>query len=204
MDPLLARLPALPWSRLQRDPEGARTFEVRAHWALYCENYLEGLHIPYVHPTLSRRLELSRYRTEAHPWGVLQVGHDRGEGAGLPEDPRAPGAPVAAYYVFLFPNTMVNIYPWGVSLNVVTPLGLDRTRVDFDAWVWSPELRGVGAGDGLATVEDEDERVVEAVQRGVRARLYAGGRLAPGWEDGVGAFHRWLSGAYRATGKGAK
>jgi choline monooxygenase len=103
---------------------------------------------------------------------------------------------VAAYYVFLFPNTMVNVYPWGVSLNVVTPLALDRTRVDFDAWVWAPELQGVGAGGDLDTVEAEDEAVVEAVQKGLRARLYAGGRYAPSWEDGVRAFHRWLDGAY--------
>ena len=30
-----------------------REYEVNAHWALYCENYLEGFHIPYVHQALN-------------------------------------------------------------------------------------------------------------------------------------------------------
>jgi choline monooxygenase len=27
----------------------SREYEVNSHWALYCENYLEGFHIPFVH-----------------------------------------------------------------------------------------------------------------------------------------------------------
>src|SRR6476469_8703695 len=30
-----------------------RTYEIEAHWALYCENYLEGFHIPFVHKALN-------------------------------------------------------------------------------------------------------------------------------------------------------
>jgi choline monooxygenase len=39
-------------------------------------------------------------------------------------------------------------------------------------------------------VEQEDEAVVEAVQRGVRARLYRGGRYSPAHERAVHHFHR--------------
>lgn len=30
-----------------------REYQINAHWALYCENYLEGFHIPYVHHALN-------------------------------------------------------------------------------------------------------------------------------------------------------
>lgn len=56
---------------------------------------------------------------------------------------------VAAYYWWLFPNTMLNFYPWGLSVNVVRPLGVDRTKVSFLTYVWREELvdkRGRGAG----------------------------------------------------------
>ncbi|TMH07471.1 MAG: hypothetical protein E6H79_04690, partial [Betaproteobacteria bacterium] len=34
------------------------------NWALYVENYLEGLHIPFVHPGLTKTLDLGNYRYE--------------------------------------------------------------------------------------------------------------------------------------------
>jgi hypothetical protein len=41
----------------------------------------------------------------------------------------------------------------------------------------------------------EDEQVVEAVQRGVRSRLYRRRRFSPGREAGVHHFHRLLAAA---------
>ena len=31
---------------------------------------------------------------------------------------------------------MLNVYPWGISANVVRPLAVDRTRVSFPSYVW--------------------------------------------------------------------
>ena len=42
---------------------------------------------------------------------------------------------VAAHYFWLFPNTMLNLSPWGLSLNVVMPLGPRCTRVRFLSYV---------------------------------------------------------------------
>jgi choline monooxygenase len=88
---------------------------------------------------------------------------------------------------------MFNVYPWGVSVNAVTPLAVDRTRVSFLPFVWDPSKRESGAGAGLDRVEREDEAIVEAVQRGVRSRLYDRGRYSPTRETGVHHFHRLLA-----------
>jgi choline monooxygenase len=88
---------------------------------------------------------------------------------------------------------MLNFYPWGLSVNVIKPLAVDRTRVSFLSYVWRPEKMGLGAGAALDRVEREDEEVVEAVQRGVRSRLYDRGRYSPRREPGVHHFHRMLS-----------
>ena len=88
---------------------------------------------------------------------------------------------------------MFNVYPWGISVNVVVPLAVDRTRVSFLPFVWDESKREQGAGGGLDRVEREDEAIVEAVQRGVRSRLYDRGRYSPTREGGVHHFHRLLA-----------
>jgi hypothetical protein len=85
-----------------------------------------------------------------------------------------------------------NVYPWGISVNVVEPQAIDRTRVLFRTFVWDESKLGQGAGSGLDRVEAEDEAIVEAVARGVRSRLYGRGRYSPTRERGVHHFHRLL------------
>lgn len=189
-----ARVGWLPLHEAVFDPARSRDYLVRANWALYCDNYLEGFHIPYVHAALADALDYGEYRTELFPWANLQLGVASGADDVFDLPPGHPdaGLRVAAWYFWLFPNTMVNVYPWGISLNVVRPLAPDRTRVSFLSYVWDPERLDRGAGAGLDRVEREDEAVVESVQRGVRSRIYRRGRYSPAREAGVHHFHRLL------------
>ena len=193
--PLRLRLEQMPFSDLVYDAAGARDYLVNANWALYIDNYLEGFHIPYVHASLATTLDYGEYAVELERYIVLQLGIAKpGEPAFvLPRGHRDADRAVAAYYYWLFPTTMFNVYPWGVSVNVVTPLAVDRTRVSFLPFVWNESSRGSGAGAGLDRVEREDEAVVESVQRGVRSRLYDRGRYSPAREGGVHHFHRLLA-----------
>jgi choline monooxygenase len=88
---------------------------------------------------------------------------------------------------------MLNFYPWGLSLNVVYPLGPSSSRVSFISYVWNESLRDKGVGGNLHKVEMEDEEVVESVQRGVASRLYDRGRFSPRREVGTHQFHHLLA-----------
>jgi choline monooxygenase len=88
---------------------------------------------------------------------------------------------------------MLNVYPWGLSLNQVLPLSTKRTRVIFRSYVARPDLLGQGAGGALDTVETEDEAAVQSVQRGIASRNYRPGRYSPQHERGVHQFHRLLA-----------
>jgi choline monooxygenase len=188
---LLALLP----QPLAPAPSRTRDYEVAANWALYVDNYLEGMHIPYVHRALAQALAVADYEHELAPWSTLQVGVAQpGEPVlELPRGHRLHGRRIAGLYLWLFPCTMLNLYPWGLSANVVEPLAPARARVRYLTWVVRPELQEKGAGGDLDTVEREDQAVVTATQRGVQARLYAGGRYAPRHEAGVHLFHRLLT-----------
>lgn len=189
--PIAESLAFLPLEELVYDPAISRDYLVRAHWALYVDNYLEGFHVPYVHAGLADALDYGAYRTETHDWSVLQVGVAKG---GTEAFETRAGERVAAWYWWLFPNTMINAYPWGISVNVVKPVTPDRTRVSYHTWVLDPDRMEEGAGVALDRVEREDEAIVEAVQRGVRSRFYDRGRYSPAREAGVHRFHRILAG----------
>lgn len=179
------------------DGSRSRDYLVRCHWALYTENYLEGFHVPFVHASLNKALDYGSYTTELHPWSILQVGMAAGgeDVFDLPRSSTDFGKPIAAYYWWLFPNTMFNFYPWGLSINVVRPLAVDRTKVSYLTYVRDPALLERGAGAGLDRVEREDESIVETVQRGMGGRFYERGRYSPTREQGVHHFHRMLAAA---------
>jgi choline monooxygenase len=151
--------------------------------------------VPHVHPALAQTVTPKTYRVETFPHAVLQVAHARpGEPAFAPHVCGGEHN-VAALYWWIFPNLMLNFYPWGLSLNHVQPLAPDRTRVVYRGYVWNASCGERGAGGALDTVEHEDEAIVEAVQRGVRARLYRAGRYSARHERGVHHFHRLLAAA---------
>ena len=47
-------------------------YDVESNWKVYVDNFLEGYHIPHVHPELNKALDYSSYTTELGPWHTLQ------------------------------------------------------------------------------------------------------------------------------------
>lgn len=188
--PITDRLYWFPWNELKFDASRSREYLVQAHWGLYCENYLEGFHIPYVHAGLAEQLSYKDYQTEVYEYANLQLGVAKGADScfDIPEGAPDYGTAVAGYYYWIFPNLMLNFYPWGLSINVVKPVTPQRTRVSFLCYVAREDLIGEGAGAELDRVEREDEEIVEAVQRGMKSRLYHRGRFSPKREECVHHF----------------
>lgn len=192
---MMKRVNWLPMDQLEFRPELSRDYQVNANWALYCENYLEGFHIPFVHNSLSAVLDWGNYSTELFRYANLQLGiAKKGEACfSLPPDSVDYGKEVAAYYFWVFPNMMFNFYPWGLSMNLVEPQGVNTCKVRFLVYVFDASRLNTGAGSGLDQVEMEDEEVVENVQRGIRSRFYTQGRYAPEREQGTHHFHSLLA-----------
>jgi choline monooxygenase len=161
---------------------------------LYCENYLEGLHIPFVHPTLNNLIDYGTYTTELFRFSNLQLGLAKtGESCfDLPANAPDFSKRVAAFYFFVFPNLMFNFYPWGLSLNVVEPQTPEKTRVRFLTFI-SDKAKFGNAFEALHETELEDEAVVESVQKGIKSRFYERGRYSPKRETGAHHFHRLIA-----------
>ncbi len=189
------RVGFLPLHEFRLDTGRSRDYLINAHWALYCDNYLEGFHIPYVHKDLNAALDYGKYTTELYDHCNLQIGFsdDAVETFDLPVGHPDHGQYVAAYYYWVFPNMMFNFYPWGLSINIVKPISRNRTKVSFISYVWDESKIEESAGALLDKVEREDEFVVENVHKGLNSNSYQAGRFSPKREKGVHHFHRLLA-----------
>jgi choline monooxygenase len=178
-----------------------RDYIVNCNGKVYVDNYLEGYHIPVVHPGLMKEIDYPRYRCETFRYHSQQLGPVKevkpGEGLERVYAPAAAGLKEALYF-WVFPNMMLNFYPHNLSTNVIVPLSHDKTLTIFE-WYFqdadSPQAhervaKAVAFSDD---VQKEDIHICEAVQRGLQSATYERGRYSVKRENGVHHFHMLLS-----------
>lgn len=188
------RIGFLPLDQFKHEPTLSKDYLINCHWALYCDNYLEGFHIPFVHQDLNATLDYGKYTTLLYPHFNLQIGYAQSgeESFTLPPGHIDFSQQIGAYYYWIFPNMMFNFYPWGLSVNIVKPINEQKTKVSFITYVYDETKLHTGAGALLDKVEREDEFVVENVHKGLKSRVYSTGRFSPTREMGTHHFHRLL------------
>ncbi len=168
------------------------SYEMDCNWKVYVDNFLEGYHLPHVHPSLNRMLDYRAYTTELATWHSLQHSPLRNSD-GIYADGDA-------FYYFVYPNIMFNIMPGRMQTNRVIALGTDRCRVEFDYYYASADDMQDRSQKDLQfsdEVQHEDIAICEAVQRGLASGSYVAGRLCPKRESGVWHFQNLLRAAYR-------
>jgi choline monooxygenase len=159
--------------------------EVRCNWKTYVENYLEGYHVPIVHPALNAAIDASRYEVEL-----------RGEIVFHHAPPRA-GAPMSGLWAWMWPCLGVNVYPNGLMMERMWPLDHARTRLDY-LYFFPEDLPEAERDSAIASSEVttvEDIAITEAVQRNLDAGIYENGRLSPKHEAAVALFQRLVTDA---------
>jgi choline monooxygenase len=164
-----------------------KDWSLDCNWKVYVDNYLEGYHIPVVHPGLFREIDYPNYRTETRTNYSIQH-------APLKRPDRirtAEGSNEAAYF-WVYPNLMLNVYPDNFSTNVIVPAGHDRTLTIFEWYFRDPEHAKREIDETVKfsdEIQIEDIEICEAVQRGLRSSTYSSGRYSPARENGVHHFH---------------
>ena len=172
-----------------------RTYEMKCNWKTYVDNYLEGYHLPSVHPGLNRELDFNAYVVEPYARHVRQFSPIRGAqpGDATPRRYQQAAEDLTTDYFWIFPNWMLNCYPDNISLNIVLPLDPERSLAIFE---WYLPEKDHGSPAAKASVEFshqiqiEDVGICEVVQKNLHSRSYSRGRFSVKQEKGVHAFHR--------------
>jgi choline monooxygenase len=172
-----------------------RVYMLNCNWKVYVDNYLDGgYHVPHAHKGLSSVIEYTQYTIENLERACLQSSplcSDANSVAGVAATRQG-----RAFYLWIYPNFMINAYEGVMDTNLVLPLGVDKCAVVFDYYFAdiSPAAEAHNR-ESIAVsekVQDEDMAICDAVQRGLGSRAYVAGRLSVRREAGEHLFHRLL------------
>lgn len=170
-----------------------RDYVIDCNWKVYVDNYLEGYHIPIVHPGLMRELDYTKYRTITRRYFSLQDAPIKQGGAYYGSREQRD-----ALYFWVFPNLMVNINPETLSTNLIVPLSESKTLTIFEWFAHAERLSEARESvqatiDFSEEIQQEDIKICERVQRGLRSITYDRGRYSVRRENGVHHFHSlWM------------
>jgi choline monooxygenase len=181
-----------------------RSYTLACNWKVYVDNYLDGgYHVPHLHKGLNSVLDYKEYTIENGARYCVQSSPMVASGEHA--DVSATRTGERAYYYWLYPNFMINIYQGVMDTNLVLPLAPDRCLVQFDFYFAdvSEAAREHNAESVRVSdrIQDEDVGICESVQRGLGSRAYGAGRLSVRREAGEHLFHRLLAGDLRARGR---
>jgi choline monooxygenase len=192
-DDLMKRVEAINVQRLNWFER--RSYFLNCNWKVFVDNYLDGgYHVPHIHGGLSSVLDNSKYKIETGERFCLQSSPiASGKGEAQTSDVRKGER---AYYFWIYPNFMINVYKDVMDTNLVVPRGVDKTEVVFDYYF--ADVSEAAREKNLASIavseqiQAEDVAICESVQRGLNSRSYDTGRLSVRREAGEHLFHKLL------------
>jgi len=172
-----------------------RIYTLKCNWKVYVDNYLDGgYHVPHAHKGLSSVIEYTKYTIENFDRACLQsspLSSDAGSEAGVAATRQG-----RAFYLWIYPNFMINAYEGVMDTNLVLPMGVEQCAVIFDYYFSDVSKKALKKNQASIKVsekvQDEDMAICDSVQRGLASRAYVAGRLSVRREAGEHLFHRLL------------
>jgi choline monooxygenase len=159
-------------------------FAMECNWKTYTDNFVEGYHIPGIHPSLNAAVDMARFET-THQRGVV-----------IMKAPQKGGSIYGGLWLWIWPNMTLSVYPDGMNTSRIVPTSEARTELRYEFYFAdrSPAL----LEKHRATVETncqivrEDFGICEDVQQNLKAGIYRDGPLSPRHEDGVHYFQEMV------------
>lgn len=173
---ILARRPTAPG--LHRAAAHRITHTTRANWKVIVDNYLECYHCQPAHRGFVESVDLDSYTHDLHGIWTVQVGRARPSESCYSVEADCADPEYAGFY--LWPLVMINITPGNVgmmTINTMFPIDAETTLQLYDFYLptETPDAKQLEIIAYYRDVfRDEDLRLVESVQRGLKSRGYAG------------------------------
>jgi choline monooxygenase len=162
-----------------------------ANWKIVADNYLEGYHVPIAHPGLMRLLDYQRYDVtvgDGYVWFEAPL-REKPSGNRLerayqrlvrPMPGLGPADTRVWRYVYIYPNTTIDLYPDQVTTWQISPRGIAATH---DIWSCYRAQQPSAAMRGVQRLNHRLNNEVAQEDADLVARVQAG-MATSGWEPG--------------------
>jgi len=162
-----------------------RVHRIGCNWKTYVENYLEGYHLPMVHPEFDDDIVVADYRVDIEGDVVFHAA------------PARDASVNAGRWAWLWPNLALNTYRHGFMVERMTPVGPQETQLDY-FYFFDPARTAELAEMFVVSdrVTAQDKQICEEVRRNLDAGVYRGGVLSPKHEQALSWFQGRVAEAY--------
>ena len=166
------------------------TYKIKCNWKVYMDNYLEGFHIPLVHPKLNTVINYKSYETQTFDdfsmqWCFLNPDSSPYKNS---EDNNK------AYYFTIYPNILFNIAPGRLQTNTIEPIDEQNCNVIFDYYFKDVSEKKIKEDIVFSEeVQNEDIYICEKVQKGLKSNGFNQGIFSEKYEIGVSHFQSYIS-----------
>lgn len=151
-----------------------------ANWKIYTDNFVEGYHIPGIHPKFFAAINFEEFKTTAHK-GFIRM-------TAPPRD----GLFYRGKWLWMWPNWTLSLFDGGMNTSRINPVGVKRTEQLYHFYFadTSPAFdhkRSDTIERNLAVVR-EDYEICVRTHKNYEAGNYSAGPLSPRHEQGVHYF----------------
>lgn len=182
-------------------------YDMECNWKVAIENYLECYHCPGAHPGFSRVLDTSAdgYKISAEKTHAYQTAPLR-----PPVSEVSPvgysgrdGEVTTGTFVVVWPSLTININPGlqNMSIGPMLPKSDGRAHAFLD-YFFGPNVTDEWIDNMFVfdnRVADEDQGLIESVQRGIDSRTLERGHVLPTSESLLIGFQRYLVDQHQKT-----
>jgi choline monooxygenase len=162
-----------------------------ANWKIYTDNFVEGYHIPGIHPAFFKAIDFEAFSTTAHK-GYIRM-------TAPPKD----GLFYRGKWLWMWPNWTLSLFHGGMNTSRINPIDVNRTEQLYnfyfaDVSAETAAARAKTVESNLAVVR-EDFGICLETHKNYQAGSYSPGPLSPRHEQGVVYFQKAIARAVSAA-----
>ena len=149
-----------------------------ANWKIYTDNFVEGYHIPGIHPKFFAAIDFQQFTTTAHDGFVRMTA------------PPREGLFYRGKWLWMWPNWTLSLFAGGMNTSRINPLDHQRTELIYNFYFADPTNTSLVEDTitrNLAVVREDFEICIET-HKNYATGAYSAGPLSPRHEAGVRYF----------------
>jgi choline monooxygenase len=150
------------------------------NWKTYTDNFVEGYHVPGIHPGLMKFIDFHNFETTPRN-GLVRMA-----------SPQKDGSIYGGKWPWMWPNWTLSVFPGGMNTSRINPISVSSTEIIYDFYFSDTSAESEPARRNTIDINcgivREDFGICEQTQNNYASGAYTPGPLSPRHEKSVAYF----------------